>query len=547
MCESALQMFKERLLRKAYRPGRRPSDCPADVYACEAAFGQLLTSAEETQPMDRGEWHARCNTFSDEWEHICHWVHPSRLADFLTEELELEWTGEYPARPAEEGKAKAKVKSNVKAQRFRCPECDVECNSYAQYTIHAQGSKHVEMVEAVKQSELAFGRVYESPGAVPLDTDGQPSSSPQAYFRRGESDPRTDAQPAATPEKKGESAKKARKRASMLTTYATFLAMSTVSMGMTPVPHQMGGEYYEPSQDAYGCWGSNCGRPPVYAQIESDFAAQSRSSDSKEMSDDEEEERRLRGDFSMNPNAEPFLGGRSYTLPTHDRWSDEEVSESSDAESSPGNTATTRSHVSSSEVDEEAARLTDMLRAYLAHGGDRARLVSELRVADAHAASTAVLSTAAKCDAAQVASLVGEAGCDELCDALGGDLTARMSAGPRVVEETDDMDACEAEHLEEANLKEAAAYTASLSLGMALCAAGTLASAVVSSMLAQYARNITSDEQVPPSAAGPALKVARDLAARIAAQDTPLDLLEVPEAADGTPRRLRGIIAALAA
>eukprot|EP00659_Diplonema_papillatum_P021732 gene21732-33443_t len=182
---ACLEVFSSRLLRKAYRPERRHGECPEDVYACEGEFRELIAVAEGTQPMDRGAWHTVCNEFSDRWEHVCHWVHPSRLADVLTENLALEWVGEYPPRP--DAAQKAKIKSNIKAQRFRCPECSVVCNSYSQYVIHSQGTRHAEALVQKTKAEALLGRTYTSPGAIPLDLSDAPagaSRQPQAYFKR---------------------------------------------------------------------------------------------------------------------------------------------------------------------------------------------------------------------------------------------------------------------------------------------------------------------------------------------------------------------------
>eukprot|EP01059_Diplonema_ambulator_P036895 TRINITY_DN948_c0_g2_i1.p1 TRINITY_DN948_c0_g2~~TRINITY_DN948_c0_g2_i1.p1 ORF type:complete len:234 (+),score=41.35 TRINITY_DN948_c0_g2_i1:125-826(+) len=180
--DATKSMFSSRLLRKAYRPGRRHQGCPVDVYECEKEFMHLVHISRTQQPMDRAEWHRLCNEFSDKWEHICHWVHPGRLADSLTRNFELVWTGTQPPAPVE----KHRAKSHVKAQRFKCSECDVICNSFAQYLIHSQGSRHRECVQYKARAELLRGNPgYVTPGAIPLDTIlSEPN--PQAYYVRSE-------------------------------------------------------------------------------------------------------------------------------------------------------------------------------------------------------------------------------------------------------------------------------------------------------------------------------------------------------------------------
>eukprot|EP01061_Rhynchopus_euleeides_P047808 TRINITY_DN984_c0_g1_i1.p1 TRINITY_DN984_c0_g1~~TRINITY_DN984_c0_g1_i1.p1 ORF type:complete len:590 (+),score=251.26 TRINITY_DN984_c0_g1_i1:159-1772(+) len=537
MASQAMQMFRERLLRKAYRPGRRPADCPQDVPQCEEEFEALLQVAVENQPMDRGVWHAKCNEFSDKWEHICHWVHPSRLADSLTEQMELEWAGEYPARP-EAGKAKAKVKSNVKAQRFKCPECEVECNSYAQYTIHAQGSKHLEMVEAVRQREAFYGRTYESPGAVPLDTEGAPAgASPQAYFKRD-----ADAPAPPTPEKKPLAAKKTRKRAALMTTYATFLAMSTVSMATTKQQfEQDNGEFYEPSMETFGCWGPGCNtHSPYCLGVDTQDTAEGSDCADDDEDDDNRKKKQHKLGGHLNPDAEPFLGGRAYSLPTHDRWSDDSDSGST-AESTPAHSAT---RSSLSERDEEIGRLAQLIDLEL-QTSIRGAQMRDLRAADTHTLASALLHACGRHSPECVGQLVHDIGSEELNEVLGGDLVARMAAGARVVD-TEAMDYLEAQHADEANTREVVAYSGALSLGMALCCTGLLTAELLGTALQQYVRNMTSADLLPPSASETALSMATKLSSKLASAEIDTTGFAVPDTNSTTPRRLRHILAALA-
>eukprot|EP01062_Namystynia_karyoxenos_P045696 TRINITY_DN33_c0_g2_i1.p1 TRINITY_DN33_c0_g2~~TRINITY_DN33_c0_g2_i1.p1 ORF type:complete len:852 (+),score=262.94 TRINITY_DN33_c0_g2_i1:148-2556(+) len=191
----AMGMFTTRLLRKAYRPSRRPAQCPAYVKECEEEFLELLRAAGRQQPHDRAQWHRSCGAFSDKWEHVCHWVHPSRLADFLTEDLGFEWCGEAPARPDVD---KSKLKSVIKAQKFFCEECAVVCNSYAQYEIHSQGGRHRDNV-AMRQNAAALqGLVYQEKGPQPVDGSapqtalGDDSQQAHAYYKKAPDSPDTD-------------------------------------------------------------------------------------------------------------------------------------------------------------------------------------------------------------------------------------------------------------------------------------------------------------------------------------------------------------------
>ena len=248
--ENTVKMFSTRLLRKAYRPDRRQeSQCPADVYECEEQFRDLVAIAVETQPMDRLEWHTLCNNFSDEWEKICHWVHPSRLADFLTENMELEWVGEYPVRP--ESAEKGKAKSNVKAQRFMCQECNTICNSHAQYYIHAQGSKHKEALEMKIVAARSYGRTYEAGGPVPLDSNDQPCEKPQAYYKK------TDSQNENSVDEETDDLSLTRRSSNSFkkVTILAMMSLMQLGAGVANTNSYSTGDYYEPEAQGYH-WGN---------------------------------------------------------------------------------------------------------------------------------------------------------------------------------------------------------------------------------------------------------------------------------------------------
>eukprot|EP00755_Sulcionema_specki_P005029 Sspe_Gene.31610::Locus_15577_Transcript_1_1_Confidence_1.000_Length_2384::g.31610::m.31610 len=176
--EKAMEMFCSRLLRRAYRPGRRPQQCPPDVYKCEEEFLEMVKKADESQPVDKAEWQQQCTEFSDKWEHVCHWVHPSRLGDFLQEDLGLKFVGEAP--PHTKTVEKTRVKSNIKARKFHCDACDLTCNSYTQYLIHAEGSRHQENLLLQGRSEKENLAQAEQPHAyykkVSSDSEDTPAS-----------------------------------------------------------------------------------------------------------------------------------------------------------------------------------------------------------------------------------------------------------------------------------------------------------------------------------------------------------------------------------
>eukprot|EP00756_Hemistasia_phaeocysticola_P031114 Hpha_TRINITY_DN16332_c2_g7::TRINITY_DN16332_c2_g7_i1::g.60902::m.60902 len=187
-----MEMFSARLLRKAYRPNRRGPSCPPDVEECEAAFMKVLRHVAEKQPHTRGEWYNTCNTFSDKWDHVCHWIHPTRLADFLSEELGFKWVGEPPPRKET---AERQPRAAVRAQKFHCPACGVTCNSYAQYEIHAQGARHKDVIAQRQRAAQAQGGDFSDNGPVPLG-EGQAEVTVDAaqlsYYRRASDENKDD-------------------------------------------------------------------------------------------------------------------------------------------------------------------------------------------------------------------------------------------------------------------------------------------------------------------------------------------------------------------
>eukprot|EP01065_Artemidia_motanka_P002307 TRINITY_DN1108_c0_g2_i1.p1 TRINITY_DN1108_c0_g2~~TRINITY_DN1108_c0_g2_i1.p1 ORF type:complete len:676 (+),score=224.35 TRINITY_DN1108_c0_g2_i1:240-2267(+) len=257
----AAEMFSGRLLRKAYRPSRRGNSFPEDVTRCEEDFIQLLVAVSKDQPCERARWHNMCNEFSDKWEQICHWVHPNRLAEFLSEEQGFQWTGEAPARP--EHVDKSKIKSNIKAQKFHCAECNVTCNSYAQYEIHAQGTRHKENIAIIKENAMMQGIGYQERGPVPLDgsplsSDGfdpVTSSPPRAHAYYKKSD---DKEAAVAAPRSPQSRRRREFHSPRAMAHLAMAAMCTAVAQPMPV---MGGygsgpswQQEEPSRWAYGNW-----------------------------------------------------------------------------------------------------------------------------------------------------------------------------------------------------------------------------------------------------------------------------------------------------
>eukprot|EP01060_Flectonema_neradi_P036766 TRINITY_DN717_c0_g1_i1.p1 TRINITY_DN717_c0_g1~~TRINITY_DN717_c0_g1_i1.p1 ORF type:complete len:204 (+),score=39.98 TRINITY_DN717_c0_g1_i1:63-674(+) len=162
MPDDILQLFKTRLLRKAYRPGVREAQ-PNEVLQCEADFINIIDWAIETESVDRQLWSDRCETFSNNWPHVCHWIHPGRLSDYLLgcEKVNIKFVGE--SRPAPRVERR---KPTVRARKYLCQECGVVCNSLCQFDVHKKGKKHSELLAIV---EMRYDGNYESRSPLPYE------------------------------------------------------------------------------------------------------------------------------------------------------------------------------------------------------------------------------------------------------------------------------------------------------------------------------------------------------------------------------------------
>eukprot|EP01064_Diplonema_japonicum_P013136 TRINITY_DN2053_c2_g4_i1.p1 TRINITY_DN2053_c2_g4~~TRINITY_DN2053_c2_g4_i1.p1 ORF type:complete len:546 (+),score=191.09 TRINITY_DN2053_c2_g4_i1:57-1640(+) len=485
-------MFSSRLLRKAYRPERRHQGCPADVFQCEEEFMALVKQSETTQPMDRGEWHRLCNEFSDKWEHICHWVHPSRLADFLTENLELEWVGEYPIRP--ETKSKSKVKSNVKAQRFKCSECDVVCNSYAQYVIHSQGSRHKECVEYKVHTEILKGNIgYKSPGAIPLDTNAQCDEEGnvnlQAYYRKDEN---TESGSECGSNANSSGSNSGKKRLPSAASRARMFCMTAMmAMSMPSVSYensyQGDAEYYEqPSTNNYGWWGTDYGTGPYQTLVEPTY--QDDGEAGEEVLDDDEEEGQ-QPYFYLNPSAKSFMS-RSQTLPLYDQ---DEVSSSMESTPAPSSGGT--------DIETDVQRLVSMIEQQVSRG-ERTNL--KTLTDDDDVVSKALVGVSVSTGNDKVRAILD--GHHEMKEMVGADVRERIAKGVNVMEVDEFMCDEEAEHVEDAGNRELMVYSCLLALGVSLFMDNAFGAEDMSSMLVLFTKNLSglvlpvaADEQIGAS------------------------------------------------
>ena len=182
----SVAIFRERLLRKAYRPSVRDSlnkrvqssdnledadvqsmasSVPAvskEVQACEEDFISIVKETLAVSHVDRLEWSNTCAVFSDRWPHISHWLHPGRLGFFFTTTLNVKFTGRLNVSLSRE-------RLTMRAKKYKCVECDVVCNSLGQFCVHEKGRKHNDNLRTVQQAAIRIGGVYTSLSPLPLD------------------------------------------------------------------------------------------------------------------------------------------------------------------------------------------------------------------------------------------------------------------------------------------------------------------------------------------------------------------------------------------
>eukprot|EP01063_Lacrimia_lanifica_P036894 TRINITY_DN7435_c0_g1_i1.p1 TRINITY_DN7435_c0_g1~~TRINITY_DN7435_c0_g1_i1.p1 ORF type:complete len:871 (+),score=357.69 TRINITY_DN7435_c0_g1_i1:56-2614(+) len=209
---AALELFRERLLRKAYRPKKEAAPAapveaespdavattsaspspvsdeppasavstatlgmasvstaavPKEVESCEEEFLAMIAEAVDEASVDRSEWADRCEAMSDKWPHICHWLHPGRLADFVASRLGVVYTGKRTCPAPKDERQQSKPV--IRAKKYKCIECGIVCNSLGQYLIHEKGKKHLDYLEHTMKAAAKEGKVYISYSPFPCD------------------------------------------------------------------------------------------------------------------------------------------------------------------------------------------------------------------------------------------------------------------------------------------------------------------------------------------------------------------------------------------
>ena len=165
--EGIMDLFKNRLLRKAYRPGVREEQ-PKEVLQCEADFREMIDWAVDKELVNRQLWSDTCEKFSNAWPHVCHWLHPGRLADHITsnKNISVKFEG---VRPHPVPKEDRISKPTVRAKKYYCAECNVVCNSLGQFDVHEKGKKHLELLATVSKKLAKNGHEYKSPSPMPCE------------------------------------------------------------------------------------------------------------------------------------------------------------------------------------------------------------------------------------------------------------------------------------------------------------------------------------------------------------------------------------------
>ena len=179
----AVEMFRTRLLRKAYRPtsadwaaaaneGQNAPVHSKEIMACEKDFINVIRSTLRASAVECVQWSTQCAEFSEKWPHVSHWLHPGRLAYFLSTTLRVKFTGRLLV-------SQPKERLTVRAKKYKCVECAVVCNSLRQYSVHEKGRKHIENVRIVSVTAQRRGGHYVSKSPLPLNGD---TASSDVYY-----------------------------------------------------------------------------------------------------------------------------------------------------------------------------------------------------------------------------------------------------------------------------------------------------------------------------------------------------------------------------
>eukprot|EP01063_Lacrimia_lanifica_P037433 TRINITY_DN7681_c0_g1_i1.p1 TRINITY_DN7681_c0_g1~~TRINITY_DN7681_c0_g1_i1.p1 ORF type:complete len:881 (+),score=203.75 TRINITY_DN7681_c0_g1_i1:127-2769(+) len=165
---AVVQMFRERLVRKAYRAAALSGNMPKDVADCEAEFMKVVLDAVQEWSVDRLDWGKNLEALSERWAHVCHWLHPGRLADFLVLKFGMSFKGKRGPVLSKQDREQRKLV--IRAQKYRCVECGVVCNSLGQWETHERGRKHLENIKLFAEAKKECAGA--SPGNGHADGSG---------------------------------------------------------------------------------------------------------------------------------------------------------------------------------------------------------------------------------------------------------------------------------------------------------------------------------------------------------------------------------------
>eukprot|EP01064_Diplonema_japonicum_P034447 TRINITY_DN7138_c1_g1_i1.p1 TRINITY_DN7138_c1_g1~~TRINITY_DN7138_c1_g1_i1.p1 ORF type:complete len:218 (+),score=31.24 TRINITY_DN7138_c1_g1_i1:55-708(+) len=142
------EFFATKLVKKGMRQVE-PFEDPT-LRQCISEFREVVRTVVQGGLVLASEWETNCETFSNKWITLSHWVCPVRLAEFVKElGKNWEWEGtltEKKKTPPKDFIKKKEKKDRVTAEQkvYHCPLCNIHCNSQAQMTIHLKGSRHAE-------------------------------------------------------------------------------------------------------------------------------------------------------------------------------------------------------------------------------------------------------------------------------------------------------------------------------------------------------------------------------------------------------------------
>eukprot|EP01060_Flectonema_neradi_P003267 TRINITY_DN12097_c0_g1_i1.p1 TRINITY_DN12097_c0_g1~~TRINITY_DN12097_c0_g1_i1.p1 ORF type:complete len:176 (+),score=14.97 TRINITY_DN12097_c0_g1_i1:39-566(+) len=136
--------FCTKLVRKDQRVVNPFSNPGSELCKCVIEFRELVSFAI-SGALKASDWETSCESFSNKWMAVSHWICPVRLLETISEDGSVSFLGKLKER--RNAPPQKFILKKKRANGMFCKECGVLCNSSTQFNIHLSGMKHKQVVK----------------------------------------------------------------------------------------------------------------------------------------------------------------------------------------------------------------------------------------------------------------------------------------------------------------------------------------------------------------------------------------------------------------